>query len=283
MKRQPVPAAPTPVDSAALDDALAAAANRFGRLSDEQVRALRRRRRTMAAVPAALSAIGLAVLVPSLLPRDPAAPPGRLFVTRPGAGGTVRLADGSTVRLNGATRIRVTYSDRARAVELLEGQAFFDVRHDAARPFTVHATVGEARVLGTAFDVDLTGQQLVLAVYRGAVGLDAAGTRRGVVVRAGYRSRVSGRTVQAPSSFDPALPDWRSGWIDTDGMRLDELVELLRRRGATAIEQPRGALAAIRIAGRFRVDRPTALLRAIGAGFGFTVAEQNGTLVLKPT
>lgn len=281
MRNAPGAATWTALDPAIMDEALEVAAERFGRLSDEKVRAMRRRRRTIASVPAA-SAI-LAFLFFALQPSGvvPPAPAGRLFATRPGELGTARLADGSTVRLNGATRMRVTFSTRERSVEMLAGQAFFDVKHEPARPFVVRAGEGEARVLGTAFDIDLSRHRLALAVYRGAVGFGTTGAEKGVVVRAGYRSRMHGTTVEAPVGFDPTLPDWRQGWIDTDGMRLDDLVDVLGRQRSVAIARPTGALSGIRVAGRFRTDRPGDLLRAIGDGFGFSVRESDGTLILE--
>jgi len=273
------------VDRAALDDALEVAASRMGRLSDDQVRALRRARRSAAAIPAV--AAGVAALlfggVDHLGDRTAGTvAQARVFATRAGERGIARLADGSTVRLNGATRVRVAFSDRRRSVELLAGQAFFDVRHDVTRPFVVRAGPGEARVLGTAFDLDLTGRQLTLAVHRGAVGFDAAGMPRGVVVRAGFRSRLRDGRVEVPTRFDPALPDWRQGWIDTDGMRLDDLVDELGRHGSVSVARPQGALAGITVAGRFRTDHPGDLLRAIGDGFGFAVREKDGVLTLMP-
>jgi len=167
------------------------------------------------------------------------------------------------------------------AAELLAGQAFFDVRHDVSRPFVVRAGASETRVLGTAFDLDVTRTQVALAVYRGAVGFDPVGTPRGVVVRAGYRSAVRGGVAAAPTRFDPVLPDWRKGWIDTAGMRLDDLVEILDRQGGVRIARPAEPLASTTVFGRFRTDHPDQLLNAIGSGFGFTVVERQGASTLK--
>jgi len=64
------------------------------------------------------------------------------------------LADGSQVWLNSDSRL--TYSnfqnDTVRQVEL-EGEAYFDVVKNPARPFIVHTSSMDVRVLGTAFDV----------------------------------------------------------------------------------------------------------------------------------
>ncbi len=274
------------VDQAALNDALQAAATRFGRLSDEQVRAMRRQRRTVVTAVASTGAAAVLALVGwPLVTARPATPAGwsREVATKAGQQGTLTLADGSTVRLNGATRVRVTYQGDRRTARLLAGQAFFDVKHDAGRPFTVYAGAGQARVLGTAFDVDLTRRQVALAVYRGAVGFEPIGKPHGAVVRAGYRSAIVGGVASAPARFDANLPDWRQGWIDTAGMRLDDLVEALDRQGNVRIARPQGALASIKVLGRFRTDNPRQLLRAIGEGFGFTVREADGKLMLEPT
>jgi transmembrane sensor len=156
------------------------------------------------------------------------------------------------------------------------------VQHDVRRPFVVRAGAGEARVLGTAFDVDLTRRRVALSVYRGAVGFEASGRAAGVVVRAGYRSTLRGGTVAAPAPFDATSSDWRQGWIDTRGMRIDDLVDALGRQSDVAIVPPTGRLAAITVVGRFRADQPRTLLRAIGDEFGFVVVDTPEGLVLKP-
>jgi len=276
----------TSANEVALADALQTAAMRCGRLSDEQVRSLRRRRRSaIAAVATAPLAMVLLFVGGDWLVGRPTASTAStgVFATRAGERSTVALADGSTVSLNGATRLRVVYTDGERRVQLVAGQAFFDVRHDAARPFVVRTRASETRVLGTAFDLDLTRTQVALAVYRGAVGFEPVGAPRGVVVRAGYRSAVRDGVAAAPSRFDPVLPDWRKGWIDTAGMRLDDLVEVLDRQKGIRIARPAEPLASTTVFGRFRTDHPHQLLTAIGSGFGFTVIERQGTLTLKTT
>jgi transmembrane sensor len=183
---------------------------------------------------------------------------------------SVRLADGSVVRLNGGTRLDVRLARDSRTVQLARGEAFFDVAHQPARPFTVVADATSTRVLGTAFDVAMNAGGVRLAVYRGRVrfgGEHAAG----VVVPAGWRSRYFGGVVIAPERFDAGLGDWRQGWLDTDHMRLDELVAALNRRGGPAIDAPPASLAGLQLAGRFRLDRSRELLDAIGASYGFAV------------
>jgi transmembrane sensor len=213
---------------------------------------------------------------------DAVRPPAALhYATARGEQRTLRLADGSTLRLNGATRIAVAFAADRREVRLESGEAYFDVAHDAARPFTVRAGTSDARVLGTAFDVDLRRDQVELAVYRGAVRFGPqqdGGTS--VVVKAGWRSHFAAGAATAPRRFDIAQQDWRSGWLDTDGMRLGDLVEVLNRRGGPLVLEPSAALADMPVAGRFRLDDPGQLLDAIGAAYGFVVRREEGKLRL---
>jgi transmembrane sensor len=73
----------------------------------------------------------------------------------------LQLADGSKVWLNAASSIRfpTTFAGNERSVEIT-GEAYFEVTHDAAKPFTVKISStsgtdgGEVQVLGTHFNIN---------------------------------------------------------------------------------------------------------------------------------
>lgn len=79
------------------------------------------------------------------------------------------LADGSVVTLNTSSTIKVDFSDRRRNIELIEGEAFFRVAHDAARPFDVTSPDATARAVGTQFNVRIAGQSTLVSVVEGIV------------------------------------------------------------------------------------------------------------------
>lgn len=81
----------------------------------------------------------------------------------------VVLADGSKVSLDSATELRVKLSDEARRLELLKGQARFDVAHDATRPFSVRAGGQRVVALGTAFNIDMLDSKLLITLIEGRV------------------------------------------------------------------------------------------------------------------
>ena len=272
---------PTRVDllnDLALAEALATMAG-FARLSNDEVRAMRARRRR------ALGSVGALALVLAIgLGRwwDGSGAITSHYQTARGQQLAVALVDGTRIRLNGATSLDVTFASAQRHVTLAQGEAYFDVSHDAKRPFAVEIGGVTARVLGTAFDLERTNGQVELGVYRGAVRFaDTGSPSSGVVVRAGWRSRYRDGTVGSPTRFDPAQQDWRQGWLDTEGMRLGDLVDALNRGGGPLVVAPPPALAALPIGGRFKLDDPGQLLAAIGAAYGFSVVPEGDRLRLR--
>jgi transmembrane sensor len=101
-----------------------------------------------------------------------------------------------------------------------------------------------------------------------------------VVVKAGWRSHFAAGNATAPRTFDVAQQDWRSGWLDTDEMKLGDLVEVLNRQGGPLVIAPPAKLADMPLSGRFRLDDPGQLLDAIGAAYGFSVKREDGKLRL---
>ncbi len=65
----------------------------------------------------------------------------------------MKFSEGSVAYLNTRTRIRWLGSGNDRRVELISGEALFDVVHDETRPFSVMMDGSEIRVLGTRFNV----------------------------------------------------------------------------------------------------------------------------------
>jgi transmembrane sensor len=75
-------------------------------------------------------------------------------LSRAGARTKLVLPDGTQVWLNSSSRLKYThnFNGPSREVEL-EGEAYFDVVKDLQRPFIVHTSAIDVKVLGTAFTV----------------------------------------------------------------------------------------------------------------------------------
>lgn len=73
----------------------------------------------------------------------------------PGEVRTYRLPDSSLVTLNGGSSISypLAFNRKVREITLTDGEAYFDVKHDASHPFIVQAGRTRTQVLGTVFSV----------------------------------------------------------------------------------------------------------------------------------
>ena len=86
---------------------------------------------------------------------------------------TKRLEDGSLIRMNSGTRIKIEYSKQLRHVELLEGEAHFEVAKNKVRPFVVGIDRFEIRAVGTSFNVKRQLSEINVLVTEGKVELTA--------------------------------------------------------------------------------------------------------------
>jgi ferric-dicitrate binding protein FerR (iron transport regulator) len=121
------------------------------------------------------------------------------FATDAGQRVTLTLAGGTTVLLGPESELR--FPDRwssawpwtrGRVREVhLNGVGYFDVAHDARRPFVVHAAGAETRVLGTRFVVRAYAddEAVDVGVAEGRVALRSSDAERGAEVLLGERER----------------------------------------------------------------------------------------------
>jgi transmembrane sensor len=94
-----------------------------------------------------------------------------LYSTDTGERRSITLADGSTVDLNARSRLRVEFSKNERRVELLDGQALFQVAKDKNRPFIVASGEATVRAVGTQFDVYRKDSGTTVTVLEGRVAV----------------------------------------------------------------------------------------------------------------
>ncbi|UCJ17008.1 FecR family protein [Pseudomonas sp. MM211] len=188
------------------------------------------------------------------------------YITAAGETRTVTLADGSQVTLGPRSALRSDYRSERRDLQLLAGQAFFDVQRDVDRPFVVQAGSSEVRVLGTAFEVDLGERYLEVAVQRGLVRvssqLDGASSeddlRPGEALR---QNRLSG-TLQHLRLDSERVAAWRHGQLFVENASVGEILEQMRRYTPGWIVLADPALAQRRLSGIYDMRDPD---RALGA------------------
>lgn len=203
------------------------------------------------------------------------------FETSVGHTLSTRLADGSQIELNGDSALTVTIHDDRRSLVLERGQGYFDVAQDARRPLTIRAGDAVIDVVGTAFDLDITDNQVSLAVYRGRVDFYTRGdplSRQ--AAGAGQRLHLAGAQIRRDADFDPNGGDWRNGWLETDDITLADLVLHMNRLSTQKIEIAEPRLRNLLVAGRLRIGEPDQLLNKLAGMHHFHVKQADGKLQL---
>src|SRR6266700_2619954 len=179
-----------------------------------------------AAVVAAVMAAGAAWW----LGRDPRsvaqATAMREYATPRGRRAVLRLLDGTEITLNADSKLRapVTFAARQRDV-YLEGEAYFSVVHDVARPFIVHTAGGAIQDIGTRFGVHAYGgaERERVAVVEGAVALAGTPLRAGQVATLSRTGTI--RVLRNARVTDEVA--WTRGRLVFTNVPLEEAAERL--------------------------------------------------------
>jgi transmembrane sensor len=190
----------------------------------------------------------------------------------------VALADGSELTLNTDTLLAVELTQQRRDIYLRRGEAHFDVVHDAARPFYVHAGDTVIRDVGTQFEVRLhSDRDIDVLVDEGRVevrGPVAADWVR--ALSAGEQLSIAGPRLKVMSVSPRQVANdlaWREGALVFDGEPLSQaLVEVGRyTRMRIVLAGPKAA--SLPISGRFRTDDVQGFFRALQAALPVQVSQ----------
>lgn len=143
---------------------------------------------------------------------------------------TVELSDGSVIHMNRHSELSVRMEKDRREVTLSDGEAAFDVAHNAARPFVITASDHSVQVLGTAFNVVNHDGRFSVSVERGVVAVTPASSRDVLRLTAGQRVDQLGVETAVLSRVDPASAStWRSGVLVYRNASLAEVGDDLSR------------------------------------------------------
>lgn len=220
-----------------------------------------RRGRWVAGIALAMAATIAAVFAaPSLLLRLQAD-----VMTATGESRVVTLDDGSQVNLSGGSAIDVNITPKGRNVRLLSGEAFFDVAHDASRPFTVEAGGAKVAVLGTAFDVALDPSSTTVQLARGVVGISGTAAPTVSEMAPGDMATVDHATGEILHETVPIgeIAAWRNGLLFVNDVTVESVVARLQRYHPAWISLPDGTLGRQRVTGLYDLRDPDRALRAL--------------------
>jgi len=200
---------------------------------------------------------------------------------------SVRLSDGTRVVLAPGSKLTVAagYGTNVREVEL-EGEAYFDVHHDEARPFLVRANGAAIRDLGTTFTVRaLGGQGVRVAVTSGSVSLAAAqaAPNAAVVLQPGDAGTIAtdGRTLVERGGVTEPDTAWTRGRLVFREAPIATVRAELRRWYGIDL-QIDSSLASSHLTMTVDGESTDRVLETIALSLGAQVSRQGSVAVIKP-
>ncbi len=178
----------------------------------------------------AILAIGILLFKGQLAPSD-----GLQAITAP-IDGTIEktLPDGSQIELNKSSELsfNAEFAQQERRVKL-EGEAFFDIKRDEAKPFIIEAGEAKITVLGTSFNVKSYPKEDIIEVYvtAGSVSVEIAGAGKAKQLSKGDLMKFNRKASKIEFEVDDAgFPvAWHSGHLNFKGKPIPMVLDGMER------------------------------------------------------
>jgi len=211
----------------------------------------------------------------------------------------IALEDGSTLLLNTDSEVAVWFGEHNRNIQLIRGEALFEVAHDRERPFFVAVNDIVVRAVGTAFAVRLEAAQVDVTVTEGVVEVTEPAAAPGSAepgppaprsetrrVAANERAVITHSRAAQVQSITPAEADrrlaWRQGMVSFDGESLQAAVTEINRHNRRQILVDDPALGAKPIVGVFRATDPGGFSVAAALALKASVIPDGDVIRLRP-
>lgn len=245
-----------------------------------------RQRRSWRPFAAAATVLLASVLVWSFLP---GAPDPQSYQTAVGESRLVDLADGTAVELNTTSEILVVLDKDERRVQLLRGEAYFDVAPDKQRPFRVVLGEIQAEALGTAFNIfRKTPDDVTVVVSEGVVRVSevqgsATSAAQSRLVLAGQSiSYQAGQRLAEPVEVDiDRQMAWRRGQLVFENTSIADAVTALNRYSVKKISLGNGT-GNLKLSGTFSLRQPQQTLHAVAQAANLNVEKSETGWLLSP-
>lgn len=226
----------------------------------------RRGRRLVAALAACAAALFAVVAAPDAVLRLRSD-----YVTGAQELRTVRLEDGSSLTLAPRSAVSVRYQADQRHIDLLKGDAYFEVARNPDRPFSVASRRIETTVLGTGFEV--RSAEALVGVRHGRVKVETAAPKGGSrILAAGEMARADKTGALRLLGTDPDnVAAWTQKRLIVEAQPVSAVVDALRPWYGGVILARGARLETARVTGVYDLGDPVGALIAVSRANGATV------------
>lgn len=191
------------------------------------------------------------------------------------------LSDESKVALNQHSTLKFSENSQSRTALLSKGEAYFSIKRDIERPFTLEVGNATIRVLGTAFNVNNTLGETNIDVFHGKVSVKTIDGKQQIELVKGQRARVYNNNIIV-STFTAKQPDWQLGWLNFDDVSISNAVYQLNRYAQRPVVLSK-VDANLRVSGRFKTNDVLGALTLIAQLNKLSINTFDDSIILSST
>jgi len=200
------------------------------------------------------------------------------------------LPDGTMVSLNSNTKIKYPKQFAANTREIsIEGEAFFKVKPNKAKPFIIHSGNTQIKVLGTSFNVNAypEAKTLEVIVETGRVQIlnkaDLSNSNNELILTPGEKGTLdySGNSLIKSTNQNPNFLAWETHNLVFKATLLSEVTENLEKVYKVTIRLADPKLNGLLLTAQFNDYPLDFILKVIETTFEIEVIYDNGQYILK--
>ncbi len=237
--------------------------------------------------------------------KEPGVNNSNIVATKKGSKSSLVLPDGSKVWINSDSKI--SYGDgfgKMHRTLTLTGEAYFDVVKDPERPFIIHTSELDVKVLGTAFNVRSYPDEgsSTTTLVRGSLQVKLNKHEQQVYVLKPDEKLIVNKEPLQPSKYMSKQPDddvvklkivktdsippeaqWTNNNLVFENKRLDEIAQILSRwYGVSVFINGSDKMKAEKYNGFYDNQSIQNVLEALKASAGFRYKIENNTVLIEP-
>jgi transmembrane sensor len=207
------------------------------------------------------------------------------YATPIGGREILSLADGSQIELNTNSELRIVGKADARQVWLERGEAFFQIRHDAAHPFVVNVAGHRITDLGTKFAIRTDQAKTEIVLTEGSARVEVStgsGKVAPVTLKPGDVAIATAERIAVTKKPERLLDDglaWRRGLLIFDNTTLADAAAQFNRYTSRRIVVE-GEAASLKVDGTFPSNDTAAFTAIVAHILHLKVKNGGGEIVL---
>jgi transmembrane sensor len=210
----------------------------------------------------------------------------RTYATAVGERQTITLTDGSTIALNTNSVLKLSANANARMAVLERGEAFFQIQHDAQRPFIVTAAGHRITDLGTKFIVREETDALKVTLIEGRARIETSGNaakHRAADLRPGETVIASAdalKTTMRPVTKLKNEASWQRGVLVFENATLADAARELNRYNTQKLVIADASVAKLTFDATIPTNGIQTFTRVAQQVFGLRIERRDGEVIV---